>query len=88
MFIKPPSNRRTLTKDVEKEIRPSVRRKSPLRSLKKEPVKVFKRKPMQFTPEENVFKNEVVETQQDDDDEIKFQTGEIKGIQFSFMSEN
>ena len=87
MFIKPPSNRRTLTKDVEKEIRPSVRRKSPLRSLKKDPVKVFKRKPIPFTPAEDVFKNEVVECQSSDDEEIKFETGEIKGIQFSFMSE-
>ena len=87
MFIKPPSNRRTATKDVEKEIRPSVRRKSPLRSLKKDSVKIFKRKPMQFIQEENVFKNEVIEAQSSDDDEIKFQSGEIKGIQFSFMSE-
>lgn len=86
-FIKPPSNRRKAIKKVEEEIRPSIRRKSPLRT-KKEPER-FKRKAGHIIVKDDVFKNDIVleHEVEEDDEEINYEKTEIKGIQFSFMSE-
>ncbi len=86
-FIKPPSNRRKIIKQVEEEIRPSIRRKSPSRS-KKEPER-FKRKENHKIDivEDGVFKTETIFEHEQEDEDIVYEKTEIKGIQFSFMSE-
>jgi DNA-directed RNA polymerase II subunit RPB1 len=93
-FIKPSSKRNLSKTKEENNTKPSIRRKSPIRTKKTTVVKKFKRKPqqnVQFEEKEVSFEpfiQEVVEHEDDESDiEDYCEKGTIDNIQFSFMSE-